>query len=78
MTNPDVMKLCELVERGLKDSEGVRVIGPSGVLGRTVYRDAGSMWRARSDNSHFVSSDGSYNRRRYLPSETLVCVVVTP
>jgi dihydrofolate reductase len=72
--NPDVMTLAEIVERGLRDGEGVRVIGPSGVVGRTTYREVGKMWRERSDLSHYVSPDGEYHKRRYLPHETLIVI----
>ncbi len=52
---------------GLPDNFGCKLAG-----GRTIYREAGWMWRERSDNQHFVSPDGSFERRRYLPADTIV------
>jgi hypothetical protein len=62
------LTLGQLVEMdGLRPGETVRLVG-----GRTKYVEVGSMWRERSDLQCYVSIDGSYNRRRYLPDDTML------
>ena len=72
-----VLSLGDLVERGgLREGEGLRIIGTNGRAGRTLYLDCGSMWRERSNLTHFVSPDGSFKRRRYLAEETPVFIEI--
>lgn len=71
----ECVSLSVLVRRGgLSNGQVARVVGPSGVIGRTRYKEVGSMWRPSSSKFHYVSPDGSFNRRRYLSADTLVVV----
>lgn len=61
------MTIAQLSTRGLRSGERVRVVN-----GRTVYVDAGWMWRPQSDNQYFLSRTGDFNDRRYMPGFTMV------
>lgn len=63
---------------GLPPGFGCRVILANGAPGRSIYLGAGWMWRERSETQHYVSTDGEYNHRRYLPADTVVELVKLP
>ena len=71
-----IMSLADLSDDGLPHGYGCRIV--KDVMrrsGRTIYREAGWMWRERSSNGWYLSRDGEYEHRRYLPAETLVELV---
>lgn len=58
------------VREGLPRGFWCRVKG-----GRTIYREAGWMWRELSENTCYLSRSGDYDDRRYLPAETEIELV---
>lgn len=70
----DVRNIEDVAEDGLPSGHVARVVSQEGICGRVRYTEVGWMWRARSSNTCFVSPDGSYERRRYLPHGTLLAI----